>query len=74
MSDNTLDKQLLNYFHALAKPDQMSVLNYLKSLLNKDRSSNKNLLKLAGSISPEDIELMEKAIKEDCEKIDKDEW
>ena len=32
------------------------------------------ILELAGSISPEDAELMRKAIEEDCEQIDADGW
>lgn len=74
MADKTLDKRLLSYFHSLGRPEKMNVLKYLKSLVKKDFSSNTELLKLAGTISVEDLELMENAIKEGCEKIDKDEW
>lgn len=74
MSYKSLDTQLLSYFHSLTKPQQLEVLNYLKSLLKKDSSSNKGLLKLAGSISSQDLKLMNEAIKEGCEQIDKDEW
>ena len=74
MSDKTIDTQLLSYFHSLAKPQQLDVLNYLKGLLKKDHLSNQSLLKLAGSISPEDLRMMDQAIKEGCEQIDEDEW
>lgn len=74
MADKTLDKRLLTYFHALAKQEQMNVLNYLKSLSKKDQSSNKKLLDFAGKISVTDLEIMEESIKVGCEKIDKDEW
>lgn len=74
MTDRTIDTQLLKYFHSLAKPQQLDVLNYLKSLLKKDSLSNKELLALAGSISSQDLKLMDEAIKGDCEQIDKDEW
>lgn len=33
-----------------------------------------NLLRFAGTISKEDLDLMEKAIEEDCERIDENEW
>lgn len=74
MSDKTIDTQLLGYFHSLAKPQQLDVLNYLKSLVKEDRPSNKGLLKLAGSISAKDLREMEEAVKEGCEQIDEDEW
>ena len=74
MTDRTIDTQLLTYFHSLPKPQQLDVLNYLRSLLKKDSSSNKELLKLAGSISSHDLKLMDEAIKEGCEQIDEDEW
>ncbi len=34
----------------------------------------KNLLKFEGAISEKDIELMSKAIKDGCEKVDDNEW
>jgi hypothetical protein len=74
MSYKSIDTQLLSYFHSLSKPQQLDVLDYLRSLLKKDSSSNKGLLKLAGSITSEDLKLMDEAIKEGCEQIDKDEW
>ncbi len=74
MSDKTIDTQLLDYFHSLAKSQQLDVLNYLKSLLEKDSSSSKGLLKLAGSISSEDLKLIDERIKDGCEQIDEDGW
>jgi hypothetical protein len=37
-------------------------------------ASGQQLLSLAGTISSEDLELMSKTIKEDCEQIDLNEW
>ena len=74
MTQSTIDTQLLTDFHSLEKPQQLDVLNYLKSLLKKDNASNKGLLKLAGSIPSNDLKLMEKAIEEGCEQIDSNEW
>lgn len=74
MTDKALEKRLLTYFQALARHEKMSALDYIKSLTTKDEPSNKKLLGLAGTISKEDLELMEEAIKESCEKVDKDEW
>ncbi len=60
---------------------------YLKQLLSLleeiDRAEDsenpkgvdgKNLLKFAGTIDPNDLELMSKAIDEGCEQVDTDEW
>lgn len=74
MSQRTIDTQLLTDFHSLAKPQQLDLLNYLKSLLKKEKPTNKGLLKLAGSISSKDLKLMEEAIEEGCEQIDSNEW
>ncbi|NEN24125.1 hypothetical protein G3O08_11495 [Cryomorpha ignava] len=74
MTDKALEKRLLIYFHALARHEKMNALNYLKSLTTEDEPSNEKLLSLAGTISIEDLEAMEEAIKESCEKVDKDEW
>jgi len=73
MTQSTIDTQLLADFHSLDKPQQLDLLNYLKSLLEKDDITNKGLLKLAGSISSQDLKLMENAI-EDCQQIDADGW
>ena len=74
MSERTIDTELLGYFHSLPKPQQLDVLNYLKSLIKKGSRPQKGLLKLAGSISPKDLKLMRAAINEGCEQIDEDEW
>ena len=74
MAEKIMEKKLLNYFHALTKREKEGVLNYLKSLLNKKRSANENLLKLSGSISADDLKLMEKSIDEDCGRVDGDGW
>jgi hypothetical protein len=34
----------------------------------------KQLLRFAGSIPKEDLQLMSEAIKQDCEKVDVNEW
>ena len=66
---------LLKEFEKMDKMNQNRLLNYAKKLSHSSKSKNiDNVLKLAGSISKEDIELMDKAIKEDCEQVDHDEW
>ena len=66
------EAEIIRSIHLLEKGRQKSVLAYIKSLLKG--SENKNLLKFAGSFSPEDIKEMEEAIGEGCENIDRNEW
>lgn len=73
MTDKTIDLQLLSYLNKLEKNQKISVLNYLKKIAKKDNSRT-DLLDLAGSISKEDLKLMELSIDKDCEKIDENEW
>jgi hypothetical protein len=57
------------------------VLGFIRELKKENESDadyrerrRKALLEIAGSITPEDAELMRKAIEEDCERIDVDGW
>ena len=50
------------------------LLYQLKSTKNIKGVSGKNLIKFAGKISEEDLQLMNEAIIEDCEKVDINEW
>ncbi|WP_179197944.1 hypothetical protein [Nostoc sp. T09] len=36
--------------------------------------SDRPLLRFAGSIPPEDLQLMREAIEQDCEQVDINEW
>ncbi len=74
MNQRTLDQQVLQYFHELAKAEQLDALNYLKTLLAKRTDRNQALLKLAGSIPEDELQRMERAIAQDCERVDENEW
>lgn len=55
--------------------EQARVLEYAKSLARPRRGvPGKDLLKFAGTISLEDLEIMRLAIEEGCERVDPDEW
>ena len=73
MNERAIEQQVLQYLHVLAKSEQLKALNYLKSLAVKQKSPNERLLKLAGSIAPEELDQMEQAIAQGCEQIDQDE-
>lgn len=59
----------------LSTDDQRRVAEYIHQLLiSRDKTSPQNLLRFAGSIPHEDLEAMCKAIEEEFEQIDADEW
>ncbi len=52
---------------------QLRVLNFTKALIPRG-VEGKSLLRFEGAISGNDLELMSKAIEENCEKVDIGEW
>lgn len=52
---------------------QLRVLDFVNSLMPKG-VSGKSLLRFEGVISDDDLRLMSKAIEEDCERVDVNEW
>jgi hypothetical protein len=55
---------------------QWQVLEFVRSLVEaKVRGTpGQQLLRFAGSIPSDDLQLMREAIEQDCEQIDVDEW
>ncbi len=57
---------------------QKQVLTYVQSLKPKPTrlrgTPGEDLLRFAGTISLEDLEIMEQAIEEGCEQVDLDGW
>ncbi|NEQ37918.1 MAG: hypothetical protein F6K40_17280 [Okeania sp. SIO3I5] len=55
---------------------QYQVLEFARKLPKTEVRGipGKQLLPFAGSISPEDLQIMGEAIKQDCEQIDINEW
>jgi hypothetical protein len=76
--DKPLLEEILNVVHRLKPEEQQQVLDFARTLPGSSRPkgvSSLKLLKLAeGLFEREDVEEMMKAIEEDCEKIDYDEW
>lgn len=76
MNKTSIEKQIIERLQQLEKAQQLQVLNFAAFLATSHNTgvSGKSLLKFAGSISQEDIELMSDAINKECKKIDLDEW
>jgi hypothetical protein len=72
---NNIKTQISNEINNLSEDLQKKVLDYIYFLENKSKGkSGKDLLKFAGIINGDDLRLIEKAIEEDCEKVDHGEW
>lgn len=68
IKDNLID-QINNLPHDL----QLRVLDFVKALIPKG-VEGKSLLRFEGAIPVDDLQLMTKAIEENCEKVDTSEW
>jgi hypothetical protein len=55
---------------------QWQVLEFVRSLVKAEvrGTPGQQLLRFAGSIPSDDLQLMRKAIEQDCERVDVDEW
>lgn len=55
---------------------QWQVLKFVRALVKSEMrgTSGQQLLRFAGSITPDDLRLIREAIEQDCEQVDVDEW
>ncbi|MCG8364319.1 MAG: hypothetical protein MJA27_13425 [Pseudanabaenales cyanobacterium] len=55
---------------------QWQVLEFVRALVKAEvrGTPGRKLLRFAGSIPPDDLQLMREAIEQDCERLDIDEW
>ena len=69
---NLITRQLEN----LPEEMQKKVLKYVKNLQKDSLKgvSGNQLIKFAGCISSDDLEMMKREIESGCERIDSDEW
>lgn len=69
-----IQNEIVTMLSYLNKAQQIKLLTFVKSLVKTKKRGKSGLLKLAGSIDKKDLELMKKAIEEDCETINQNEW
>ena len=75
MNSNTaLTSEILRNLRFLGDGEKGMVLKYVKSMVKKKKPEKVDFMKYFGTIDEEDINLMNTAIKEDCGKIDHNEW
>ncbi len=75
MNIPTID-EVVEQLKVMPQPLQRQVLEFVRSLVEtKVRGTpGQQLLRFAGSIPSDDLQLMREAIEQDCERINVDEW
>ena len=68
--------QVIEQLKIMPQDLQYQVLEFARNLTSSKITGvpGKQLLRFAGSIPKEDLQLMSEAIKQDCEKVDVNEW
>ena len=73
--DTTIN-QVVEQLRTMSPHLQGRVLEFARMLVNAEvrGTPGKELLRFAGSIPPEDLQMMSAAIEQDCEQVDINEW
>ncbi len=76
MVSAALENEILAQLNKLAPEQQRQVLDFARTLARTELRGvpGGELLRFTGTIPPEDLRAMAKAIEEGCERIDPDEW
>jgi hypothetical protein len=76
MVDPNIQKELLVALDNLPEEAQRELAEFARILTARQSSGSgtRLLLRLGGSIDPQDLRRMEEAIQEGCEKVEADEW
>lgn len=76
MSDQTIEKQILDQLSKLPIEQQHRVLDFARTLAGTKPAgrSGRELLNFAGTIHIGDLNIMSQAIEEGCEQVNLNEW
>ena len=68
--------EVVEQLKVMPQPLQKQVLEFVRSLVKAEvrGTPGQQLLRFAGSIPSNDLQLMREAIEQDCERVDLDEW
>lgn len=68
--------EVVEQLKVMPQPLQKQVLEFVRSLVKAEvrGTPGHQLLRFAGSIPSDDLQLMREAIERDCERVDIDEW
>ena len=74
--DGNVENQLRKRMHALSPDQQREVLQFAEKLAAPEPKGvpGKELLRFAGTLSPEEADEMRRVIEEGCEQVDLNEW
>lgn len=75
MSTSIID-QVIEQLRSMPQPLQRQVLKFARTLFSSQIQGvpGQQLLQFAGAIPRDDLQLMQKAIEQDCEQVDMNEW
>ena len=68
-----LSKNIEQSIGQLSPYQQIKLLEFVESMISA-KTNKGDLLKFAGTIEKSELDLMQAAIEEGCEKIDNNEW
>ncbi len=76
MNAKPIKQEILKELDRLSPELQRQVLDFTRALGSSASEGvpGKELLRFAGILTPEEAELMERAIEEGCERVDPGEW
>ena len=68
--------EVVEQLKVMPQPLQKQVLEFVRSLVKAEvrGTPGQQLLRFAGSIPSDDLQLMREVIEQDCERVDIDEW
>jgi hypothetical protein len=68
----SLKDEVIKHLSSLPYEEQRRVLNFVRKLAESGPKGmpGKKLLRFAGVIAPDDVEIMRRVIEIDCEKVD----
>ena len=75
MSISVID-QVVEQLRSMPQPLQWEVLEFARTLISSKVQgvSGQQLLRFAGTIPIDDLQLMQEAIEQNCEHVDLNEW
>ncbi len=74
MTATPISRQIIHYLDELSPDQQQQVLNLVRALLQAQGRPGREVLELAGTIEPADLEIMRQVADEECEGVDSDGW
>ncbi len=76
MTSLILKRKILKKLDLLSFDEQQKVLDFTSALADREvvGASGQELLHFAGKINSDDLEYMQRAIEDKCERIDVNEW